>query len=232
VPRSQYALRLPALDDDEAAALQLAAALVRLDGTEGGAALWKLGAGGGDGEEPATGLAAVPANDRLGPLFEALASRRPVSFRYRGEPRRADPYRLDFARGRWYLLAFDLDKDDERWFRLDRMDGPPVLGPAGDARVPPTEPGRSIPDPWSIGEGEVRRARVRVDGPQAPLARAVLGDDAVVAEDEDGSVVVELAVTHADGFRSFVLGFLEHAEVLDPPELRDEIVDWLRELAR
>ena len=44
---------------------------------------------------------------------------------------------------------------------------------------------------------------------------------------DDGSVVVELAVTNRDAFRSFVLGLLDHAEVLAPPELRADVVDWL-----
>ena len=41
------------------------------------------------------------------------------------------------------------------------------------------------------------------------------------------SVVAELPVTNRSAFRSFVLSFLEHAEVLDPPELRAELVEWL-----
>jgi predicted DNA-binding transcriptional regulator YafY len=44
-------------------------------------------------------------------------------------------------------------------------------------------------------------------------------------------VVVELTVTNRDAFRSFVLGFLEHAEVLSPPQLREELVAWLRGVA-
>jgi predicted DNA-binding transcriptional regulator YafY len=60
----------------------------------------------------------------------------------------------------------------------------------------------------------------------------VLGPDAVVEEHDDGSIVVELAVTHDDGFRSFLLGFLDHAEVLAPAELRADVVAWLEELAR
>jgi predicted DNA-binding transcriptional regulator YafY len=39
-----------------------------------------------------------------------------------------------------------------------------------------------------------------------------------------------MSVTNIDGFRSFALGFLEHAEVLSPPELRDDIVKWLQGL--
>ena len=46
-------------------------------------------------------------------------------------------------------------------------------------------------------------------------------------EEADGSVVVELPVTNRAAFRSFVLSFLDHAEVLEPPELRDDLVAWL-----
>jgi predicted DNA-binding transcriptional regulator YafY len=35
--------------------------------------------------------------------------------------RRVEPYRLVSWRGRWYLVAFDLERDDWRTFRLDRM---------------------------------------------------------------------------------------------------------------
>ncbi|MBA2282886.1 MAG: WYL domain-containing protein [Acidimicrobiia bacterium] len=230
VPRSQYALRLPDLDADEAAALQLAASLVRLDGTQGGAALWKLGAD-GSGDSDVAGIAAVPGHEQLGALFTAVAARRPVRFGYRGATRSVDPFRLDFARGRWYLLALDHDRGAQRWFRLDRMDGAPVLGPAGTASVPPEGDNPSVPDPWALGDAELVRARVAVDAAQAPLARAVLGDDAVVEEAPDGAIVVELDVSHRDGFRSFVLGFLEHAEVLEPPELRAEVVGWLTAMA-
>ena len=43
----------------------------------------------------------------------------------------------------------------------------------------------------------------------------------------DGSVVLRFPVTNRAGFRSFVLGFLEHAEVLGPPDLREELITWL-----
>jgi predicted DNA-binding transcriptional regulator YafY len=43
-------------------------------------------------------------------------------------------------------------------------------------------------------------------------------------------VVLGVAVANRDAFRSFVLGFLDHAEVLGPPELRDDTVRWLEAL--
>ena len=38
-------------------------------------------------------------------------------------------------------------------------------------------------------------------------------------------------MTNRSAFRSFVLGFLDHAEVLGPSELRDDMVAWLERVA-
>lgn len=231
VPRSARSLRVPDLDADEAAALQLAVSLVRLEGADGSAGLWKVGAVSGAESTVDDGVAALPAHPQLGPLFTAVAERRPVRFTYRGEARSVDPYRLDFARGRWYLLAFDHDRDAERWFRLDRMSGDPVLGAPDAFGLPETRVPGSVPDPWSLPVDEPVVARVAVDAAVAPVVRAVLGEDAVVEEHEDGDLVIELEVSHRDGFRSFVLGFLDRVEVLAPAELRDHVVGWLRDVA-
>jgi predicted DNA-binding transcriptional regulator YafY len=58
------------------------------------------------------------------------------------------------------------------------------------------------------------------------------GEDAVVEHGPDGSIVLELQVRDVAAFRSFALAFLEHAEVLDPPSLRAEVVSWLEQMAR
>jgi len=232
IPKDQYYLRNPGLEPDELAALHLAASAVQLDGIEGVAGLWKLGgvpqqvAGG-----PGVDVAALPAGDNLVQLFEAVAARRTATFRYRDTERTVDPYRLDFHRGRWYLSGFDHVRGDERNFRLDRIEDDVRLGRARSFERPSTDvPGTRI-EAWQLGEGEPVVAHVLVDADQAPVALHQLGSDAVQEERADGSIVFALAVTSVPGFRSFVLGFLEHAEVLDPPDLRAAVVDWLREIA-
>ena len=40
-----------------------------------------------------------------------------------------------------------------------------------------------------------------------------------------------VAVRHRPAFRSWVLGLLEHAEVLGPEELRADVVGWLEAVA-
>ena len=84
---------------------------------------------------------------------------------------------------------------------------------------------------WTKKAGEPVEARLLVDADHAALAQHALGADVAAEEQADGSVVFTVAVTNREGFRSFVLGFLDHAEVLGPPALRDDVVAWLRALA-
>jgi proteasome accessory factor B len=230
ISRANYAMRDPGLDPDEAAALQLAVSLVRLEGLGGGDDLWKIGGG-----VPTAGAggatAALPGDPTLAVLFDAVAQRRVVTFGYRSSgTRRVEPYRLQFARSRWYLLARDQAKGDERQFRLDRIDGVSEVGPPRAFAAPTADVLADVPDPWSIPEAAPVTARIAVRGPQAAVARRMLGEQAVVAEDGE-CTTFEMQVSHVDGFRSFVLGFLEHAEVLEPPALRQAVVDWLEALA-
>ena len=70
-----------------------------------------------------------------------------------------------------------------------------------------------------------------VDATRAALVVDELGEQAVVARHDDGAVEVVLPVVNREAFRTWVLELLEHAEVLGPPELRDDLVAWLRALA-
>ncbi|OWY59501.1 hypothetical protein B7486_74235, partial [cyanobacterium TDX16] len=136
-------------------------------------------------------------------------------------------YRLDFQRGHWYLTAFDHTRDDERLFRVDRIEGGVEVGEPGTFEPPATEvPGLSL-SPWEVGEGEPLVALVAVDADQAPWAVHQVGDAAVVEHHDDGAVVLRVEVVNRDAFRSFVLELLDHAEVLEPSELRDDLVAWV-----
>jgi proteasome accessory factor B len=246
IPKDRYYLADPGLEPDELAALHLASRAVRLEGLgtqEGLAKLEGLGETASATETdpvelPGVGLQAVtgaeiawlPGRPDLGDLFGAVAACLPVEFVYRGETRVVDPYRLDYQRGRWYLTGFDHNRREERVFRLDRIDGRIDVLEGPSFTRPPAAGSGGPADPWQLGEGESVAARLAVDPPQAPWVTNYLGDDAVVERRSDGSVVVELAVTDRDSFRSFALTFLDHAEVLEPPELRRDIVEWLQRL--
>lgn len=240
IPREMYELPDPGLDEAELAALRLAASAVQMEGDWGTdavvRALRKLGGAVTDGEtgdpvvpEKLTGLAALPADETAATVFEAVGERRQVQFRYRGEDRQVDPWRLSFHRGHWYLSGLDHGRGEERLFRLDRVEGPlTATGPAGAfARLGVPQ---SPPPPWRMGEEPEQLAVVLVDADQAVWARQALGEPAVREQRPDGSVVLEVAITSTSAFRSFVLGYLEHAEILGPPALRRDMVEWLTAL--
>jgi proteasome accessory factor B len=229
IRREDYALRDPGLDADELAALHLALAAVRLDGLPGLEALWKLGGSeGATGGEPSV---ALPASPHLVPLFGAVAGRSTVRFSYRSEARTVDPFRLSFSKGHWYLDGHDHDRVADRQFRLDRIDGDIEVGDADAFPLPEPDASSSGPvQPWQLPGDEPVSARLRVDDEQANWAIVQLGEDAVVSRDADG-VELAVTVTNRDGFRSFVLGFLDHAEILEPEELRADMIDWLEAVA-
>jgi predicted DNA-binding transcriptional regulator YafY len=228
IHEADYYLRDPGFEPDELAALHLAASAVRLDTAHGIEGLWKLG---GAGEAPDTGagepLAALPGDPNLGPLFTAVAERRSIGLRYHDRDRTIDPYRLDFQRGRWYLTGYDRDRADERNFRVDRIEGPVRLGDPRSFERPETGVRGGAAQPWQFGEGDPVTAHLLVDADQAGWVRQHLGADAVVEERTDGSVVFRASVTTWPAFRSFVLTFLEHAEILSPPDLRARMVEFL-----
>lgn len=229
IARDAAYLRDPGLTPDELAALALAASAVRLEGIEGSAGLSKLGApvrpgGGGDG------IADLPADERLVTLFGAVAECRQVHFSYNGTERTLDPYRLACTRGRWYVSGHDHQRDADRAFRIDRIAGSVTAGPPGTFTRPPGGGQGVRMEPWRFGSGPEVLARVLVDDSHVEAFRAAAPSARVVGT-RPGGTVLELAVTDEAGLRSLVLGFLEHAELLGPPELRAALVEWLRAVA-
>ncbi len=109
-------------------------------------AVRKLTAAGVDTDSSALDIALprLTADEPSFDLFlEALLERRQVEFDYwrTGQVaparRRVQPWGITRYSGRWYLLGFDLDRDDERVFRLSRVQGNAVAtGPRGAYEIP------------------------------------------------------------------------------------------------
>ncbi|MFE2822054.1 helix-turn-helix transcriptional regulator [Streptomyces sp. NPDC059271] len=93
-------------------------------------------------------------------------------------PRRAEPHHLVTRGGRWYLVAWDLDRDDWRTFRADRIDPRTPTGP----RFTPREvPGGDVAA-FVAGRFRGSKARAGVGTDGSPGARG-----STEAEGSDGS---------------------------------------------
>ncbi|MET0324762.1 MAG: WYL domain-containing protein [Ilumatobacteraceae bacterium] len=232
IDRDRYELTDLHLEPDEMRALQVAVAAVRP--TQGREALWKLGLDtvSLDGDVAVT--AVVPELVALPALREAAARRATVTFEYRGKARRLDPYGLLLRTGFWYVVGRDHEHDEQRTYRVDRIAGGVTASVDGSFERPPGFDLRDAfpSDPKQLGADADHDAVavVVVDGGRAGGVERELGPARVRRRLADGAIEVEVPCANVPAFRSWVLGLLDHAEVIGPPEVRADVVAWLERL--
>ncbi len=222
------------LEPDEQVALHLAVAGVHLGDPSGRDALLKLGAAGLGDVRPIASL--VPPAP-LVELFESVRTRASATFAYRGggRARVVAPVGLWFRFGHWYLVAWDIEREGVRTFRVDRIDGEVTRGEAGSGTIPDgveVDVKAALPDePWEAEGDDAVEMRVSIDALEARRVIDEVGEDKVVARADDGSVELVLGVSSFAAIRSWVLGLLDHATIVEPPAFRDELVAWLEVVA-
>jgi len=158
---------------------------------------------------------------------EAIEARRLVELEYyapnedRFSTRVVEPYALINGREGWYVATFDPAKDDMRHFRLDRIKRADVLDQGYEPRAD-LDPVADVEGWPRTGEvGGSRMAHVWISPEQARWARE---ERTVLAELDDGAVVVEWAFK---GDRYLVKEILKEAgdaAVLEPADVREQVL--------
>lgn len=171
--------------------------------------------------------------DKLAVLDGAIAERTPVEFTYYSPSReevtqrRVRPYGRGDKLGNQYLLAWCEKRQDVRSFRVDRISGIN----RSDGAEPFPVPGdfdleRRLND---IGPkaSDAFHLRIRFD---QDIARFAAEDHAEmrVEHNPDGDIVVEMVSGSIPWAVSKCLLYGEKAEVLEPPEARQAMVDRLK----
>jgi predicted DNA-binding transcriptional regulator YafY len=140
--------------------------------------------------------------------------------------RTVEPHRLVHDRGRWYLVAWDVDRRDWRTFRADRIQPRTPTGPRFAPRDPPD--GDVVAHLLrGVGSATWRyRARVTVRAPAALVAARL--PPAVVVDAVDERTCVAEVGSDTPRMLAVYLGMLDaDFEVGEAPEL----VEHLRTLA-
>jgi proteasome accessory factor B len=250
INRDAYELPDIDLDTDEAAAVALAAALwdsPELAATSN-SALMKLRAAGVQMDSEAgfdAGATAIHSSaprgigspEVLGTLLAALDESRPVHFEHRSSrtspyvTRTVEPWGVVTHQGRWYLVGHDRDREQTRTFRLTRITSVTPFGKAGEVTRPADADLRAIVGAAVDRLGPPTAARVWVAaGRAAGLRRMARGDEPADLEGRHGSIL-EIEMRSVDGLTRQVLGAGTDAVVIGPPELRNTVVDGLKNLA-
>ena len=150
--------------------------------------------------------------------------------------RKVDPYHLLFQGGQFYLLGRAHDRGALRVFRLSRIRGKVAYATKAehDFRRPTREEfdARDYASraAWQFGETQ-GIAEVRVSERIAWQVSRHFGRFGEIRPGDDGSVVFATPYASARMLASWVLRLGEHAQVLGPPELEDEVAERVATLA-
>jgi len=133
-----------------------------------------------------------------------------------------EPYALFNGQEAWYVTAVDPAKDDDlRQFRLDRIKSAELLAETFERRqdLDPVADVGGWPRTGEIADSQL--ARVWISPEQARWARE---ERSVVADLEDGAVVVEYRFKGLDFLVKEILKEAGDAVVLEPAEAREAVL--------
>jgi predicted DNA-binding transcriptional regulator YafY len=143
--------------------------------------------------------------------------------------RRVEPNRLVATDRRWYLVAYDLDRQDWRTFRVDRTSSVTVTGHTFVPRHL-DDPARMVAEGIATS-GYAHRAVVLVKAPVDEVSR-LIAPYAGVSEAHGDDTMVELGVDDFDWLAGYLIGLSLEFEVITPVELRRHIADLGARLRR
>ncbi len=138
----------------------------------------------------------------------------------RTSDRDTEPSAVVYSGYRWYLVAFDLGRDDWRTFRIDRIDSTRRVrtGARGQRRtVPGGDPAAFVKQRIRGPEGEPGQVRLGLPADQA--RRRIPGRYATVEDDGPAACLVTTVGQWRRDFLIWMATLEAPMEVLGPPEL-------------
>lgn len=161
-------------------------------------------------------------------LFEiiekAIKQRSQISFLYQDYPFEVKPLKLAFFEGFWYLLALDIKKEDTfKKFHLKTIKE--IVALDKKFELPSIVEERlnhansiwfNLDEPFSVRlfiDKEIRKY----------FERKPLPSQMIMGEDSDGSIEIEIKITHEMEIKPLIYWYIPHIKVLEPQWLVDII---------
>ncbi len=173
----------------------------------------------------------VRLNSRLlDRIIKAIKATRQVIFQYTVHSPytvTADPYRVAYFDGIWYLVASDLKDSKVKKYALDKIDDLRQLR-TSFKRIPPDldailEKSMSI---WFEG-GQEMEVTVEVDADWAHYfqRRSIIPTQEVLDTRKDGSLVLRFVACSMEEVKVCLKPWIPHVRILEPGELRKEFLE-------
>ncbi|MFG3496453.1 helix-turn-helix transcriptional regulator [Streptomyces sp. NPDC047928] len=146
--------------------------------------------------------------------------------------RLVEPYRLVHVSRKWYLLAWDMEREDWRTFRVDRMEAPLLTGVRFRQRELPAEDAAAYVA-QSITSSLARyRALVTFHAPIEVVAERVRPRDGILTAVDDHTCRLRTAADSLEWLALTIGLFTIEFEVHEPPELIAYVQELSERLAR
>ena len=134
------------------------------------------------------------------------------------------PYKLYMYNNAWFVIGYDESKKDIRYFKLNRIQSFDVL-PRSFVSIPSTFNERDYLDDYGMkNNGEWYPIKLKLTGNFAMLVKErIYGKNQTVEAIDQNTTILSVEMQNKDDIVSFVLGFRDQCEVLEPEWLRKEI---------
>ncbi len=143
-----------------------------------------------------------------------------------------NPYALKFRFGVWYLIGFCNLRKEIRTFRIDRIRNIKTL----DRKFSIPEDfslDKYLSGSWGIKKGKKFKVKLRFSlGIAEFISEITWHPSQKLKFNNNGSLYAEYEVTGLDEIKRWVLGFGNDVEVIEPDELREEIIEEISKLEK
>lgn len=170
-------------------------------------------------------------------IAQACRDHERLRFSYRkrdgiGSNRVVEPYRLVYVTRKWYLLAWDLDREEWRTFRVDRLESPLATGLRFRPRQLPAADAAAYVAQAIMSSLARYRALVTLHAPVEAIAERIRPTDGVLESIDDQTCRLRTAADSLQWLALTIGMFDIEFEIHEPPELIDYVRGLSERLSR
>lgn len=175
-------------------------------------------------------------------IYKACRKKKTLAFEYSSVAKgkslhEADPYLISCQKGSWYVLAWQHDVEDFRWFSFSRFSSVPVIK---GKYIPREDFNRA--DWLDLKQGILwTKDRIKVKllvhkEIATYFSERKWYEDQTEEKNEDGTMILRFTTNHSvspafpQDLVRFIMEWSPHIEVLEPPELRSEVRALIKKL--
>ena len=172
---------------------------------------------------------------RYGIISASIANKRVLEIEYTSldnstTKRRLNPYKLYMYNNAWFVLGLDGKSGEVRYFKLNRIKS--LVETSERFRIPLTYNERDYLDEYGMkNNGEWYPIKLKLTANYALLAKErIYGKNQTVEAVDKNTTILSVEMQNKDEIVSFVLGFRDQCEVIEPEWLRNNLKELSYEI--